>query len=211
MGKIGHYFVSFIPSLKHGSKSDNHFLRFWFIVWTMSTTVSAVCFYSNVNRKDLHKEATRQFIWDLRFAVWGITDLGGNQNSVWSEKMGRGVMGKRGRLHKLVTEYLDRRVNLFHTWLGYRAYLSFTGGRWDFLSPEKTQFSALFFPSGNSANYSVALFFHVQSSARAANMEVLLACLSHSCHWFSHSISCKFLPFVPVTIWCAVILVHFPD
>lgn len=48
----------------------------------MSTTLSAICFYSTVNRKDLYKEATRQFIWDLRIAVWGITDLGGNQNSV---------------------------------------------------------------------------------------------------------------------------------
>ena len=65
------------------------------------------------------------------------------------KKMGRGFfIGKRGKL----MQNLGWRVKLFYTCDWVMEHTSFvTGERYVFLSPEKVQFSALFFPFCNLA------------------------------------------------------------
>ena len=70
--------------------------------------------------------------------------------------MGRGFYGKRGEvnagLHKLFTKNLDWRVKLFCTYDWVIDCVSFVATeKYVFLSAGKLQFSALFFPFGNSA------------------------------------------------------------
>ena len=93
--------------------------------------------------------------------------------------MGRGFYGEKEEvhegLHKLFTKNVDWTINLFcsYNWV-IKHVSSITRERYGFLSPERVQFSALFFPFRNSATIQQ---FYVRefskSSAWAANVEIL--------------------------------------
>lgn len=104
------------------------FLRSWFTLGTICTSTSTVYFNSFVNRKDLYKDARRQFIWDLRIAIWGITDSGGTQNSVSTEENRQGVLWKKGGSSCRLRQVVYQRFGLEGKYvpyiqLGYQARL----------------------------------------------------------------------------------------
>lgn len=119
-------------------------------------------------------------------------------------------MWKRGEDHAGYTRSWwlksGQGVNLFHTWLSYRAYLSFPGGRWDFLSPQKSPVLSIILSFWQLSQLFSCFIFPCSVKVQHRQQTWRSCCMPQSFLPFVSltAFHVEFLPFVPVTIWCTV-------